>query len=265
MGVAPGAGVGRVALSAARAAELHRAGEPVILVVREVYGDEAAAVRYVRGLVSTRGGRTSHAALVAANAGIPCVIEESCRIAGTTATIGGRVLADGDWLSIDGATGAVHAGALPLAASTSGASLAALMGWADDARRMRVLANADTPAAIAAAIAAGAEGIGLVRSENMFLDHLPVLHAILLGDTSARLRSNTSRPTRSPRASPLPPAARSRSASSTRRSTSSSRTTAPASPRSRPRSAAPWSTSPTASTPSARSSPRCRCARRAWR
>ncbi len=188
IGVAPGAGVGRIALSAARAGELVRDGEPVILVVREVYGDEAAILPATRGLVSTRGGRTSHAALVAANCGVPCVIAEHIVLSPTSVAIGGRVLVEGAWLSIDGSTGALHGDRVPLVAGASEASFATLMRWSDGVRRLRVLANADTADAIRAALAAGAEGIGLVRTENMFLDpaHLGALQALLLRDADER-------------------------------------------------------------------------------
>jgi phosphoenolpyruvate-protein kinase (PTS system EI component) len=184
LGVAPGAGVGRVALSPARVQELSRAGEPAVLLVREVYGDEAAAVPLARGLISSRGGRTSHAAIVAANCGVPCVIAEQMVIGAGTVSLGKRTLSEGAWISIDGSTGAIHDDRLSLAPGANEASFAALMGWSDAGRRLKVLANADTPEAIAAALAHGAQGIGLVRTENMFLaaDAIEALQVALLGE-----------------------------------------------------------------------------------
>lgn len=186
IGASPGCGVGRVALSAEKAEAWLEEGEPYVLVIHEVYGEEAAAVRGAEGLVSVRGGSTSHAAMVAANSGVPCVIDEGVYIdiANRRATIGEQTLAEGDLLSVDGTTGAVYAGAVPLIDGSGSEAFATLMGWADAARRITIKANADTADEVAAALEAGAAGIGLVRTEHMFFgeERLEALRAVILQD-----------------------------------------------------------------------------------
>ena len=115
IGASPGCDRGVIVLSVDKAEACKAAGEPYVLVVQEVYGEEAGAVRGAQGLVSIRGGATSHAAVVAANSGVPCVIDETVHIDAEegTVTVGNRTLHEGESLSLDGSSGAIYAGAVP--------------------------------------------------------------------------------------------------------------------------------------------------------
>lgn len=187
---APGVGVGYVALTLARAEQWQKSQVPYVLVVNEVYGEEASAIRSAKALLSARGSVTSHAAVVAAQSGVPCVIIEGMRVTADSAQIGHRHFVEGDWLSVDGNRGAVYPGALPVLKQPKdqGEELRRLLALADSARRLQVYANANTPAEASAAFAAGAVGVGLVRTEHMFLEQrrlLALRTAVLAGDTTA--------------------------------------------------------------------------------
>ncbi|MFC1611189.1 putative PEP-binding protein [Myxococcota bacterium] len=186
LGASPGCGVGRIALSADKAEEYRKAGEPYVLVVTEVYGDDVTAVRHADGLVSVRGGKTSHAAMVASNSDVPCVMDEGVRIDPhrKTAQIGNQEMSEGDWLSIDGTKGAIFPDRVPLIEPTDSTEFETLMSWADRFRELEVFANADTPEEVQTAFANGAAGIGLVRTEHMFFgdDRLGAFRAAILSD-----------------------------------------------------------------------------------
>jgi phosphoenolpyruvate synthase/pyruvate phosphate dikinase len=190
IGASPGCGVGRIALSAAKAAEYQASGEPYVLVVNEVHSEEVSSVRSSQALLSVEGGRTSHSAIVAANCGAPCVIAEKVRIQkdDRTVFIGGLKLAEGDWLSLDGTKGIVYAGKIETVKPSESPALAKLMQLADAHRRLKVLANADTPEEVAAAFRNGADGVGLVRTEHMFFEpeRLACLQSAILSGTDAR-------------------------------------------------------------------------------
>lgn len=189
-GVTAGGGAGRLALSVEAARRYAAAGEAYVLVVPEVLGDEAHAVRGAQGLVTQRGGATSHAAMVAANSGVPCLVAEGLHLdlAARSLTLGGVTLAEGEALSVDGSRGLVFAGALPVELGHESAAFREVMSWAAAAARMEVLANADDPAEAAVGIEAGAAGVGLVRSEHMLLEpeRLQALRQVVLGDDARR-------------------------------------------------------------------------------
>ncbi|WP_238012293.1 pyruvate, phosphate dikinase [Dactylosporangium sp. AC04546] len=181
----PGAAVGAVVFDAARAAEVAARGTPVILVRRETNPDDLPGMIAAQGILTSRGGKTSHAAVVARGMGKTCVCgADELDIQPGRFTAGGRVVSEGDLISIDGTTGRVYLGQVPVQPSPvvryfegtrdphSDALVSAvdrLLAHADKTRRLAVRANADTPADAARARRFGAQGIGLCRTEHMFL------------------------------------------------------------------------------------------------
>ena len=192
----PGAAVGRAAFSAAEAAERAAAGEDVILVRAETSPEDIEGMLAARGILTARGGMTSHAAVVARGWGKCCVAGcgalDVDYVAGTVRVeTEGRAVVVGrdDVISLNGTTGEVMLGAVPLADPELPEELERLMGWADGARRLGVRANADTPADARRAREFGAEGIGLCRTEHMFFGEdriLAVRRMILAGDEQGR-------------------------------------------------------------------------------
>ena len=197
LGASPGAAVGRVVFSAGEAAEWAGRGEPVILVRIETSPEDVAGMQISEGILTARGGTTSHAAVVARGMGKTCVAgcgaleidyaREQFRVetpAGESVTV--RL---GDTISIDGASGEVLLGAVALVEPELPEEYHRLMSWADDQRRLGVRANADTPEDAARARAFGAEGIGLCRTEHMFFGEdriLAVRRMILATDEAGR-------------------------------------------------------------------------------
>jgi len=184
----PGAAVGRAAFDADTAAAWKKAGKQVVLVRSETTPEDIHGVLAAEGVLTSRGGMTSHAAVVARGMGKPCVCGcEDVRIDmdARRMSAGGRIVEEGDWITLDGATGRVIAGAVPLKEATGTEELRVVLGWADDIRRLRVYANADNPADAAAARAFGAEGIGLCRTEHMFFDpsRLAVMQRMIMADS----------------------------------------------------------------------------------
>ncbi len=169
----PGAASG-VAVFHSDEAEMRAAkGEPVILVRIETSPEDIHGMHAARGIVTTRGGMTSHAAVVARGMGRPCVAGAggiSVDYGAQTMTAGGTVIRAGDTITLDGATGEVFAGAVPMIEPAMSGEFATLMAWADDLRRMKVRTNAETPLDAETARKFGAEGIGLCRTEHMFFD-----------------------------------------------------------------------------------------------
>ncbi|WP_062352490.1 pyruvate, phosphate dikinase [Herbidospora yilanensis] len=201
MNASPGAAVGRAVFSSARAAELAAEGQDVILVRRETNPDDLAGMIAARGVLTSRGGKTSHAAVVARGMGKTCVcgaeeIEVDAK-AGRF-TVGDVVVEEGDVISIDGGTGCVYLGEVPVVASPvveyfegnpSGDELVTavdmIMRHADERRRLAVRANADTPDDAARARRFGASGIGLCRTEHMFLgDRRVLIEDLILAHTA---------------------------------------------------------------------------------
>ncbi|PKB81363.1 MAG: pyruvate, phosphate dikinase [SAR202 cluster bacterium Io17-Chloro-G9] len=192
-GASPGAASGKVYFEADRAAEAAARGEPVILVRPETKPDDIHGITASSGVVTSRGGVTSHAAVVTRGMGIPCIV--GCEgiqvdLASGVFQAGGKTVSEGQTISIDGATGGVYLGDLEtVAPSLDGRSESSqLLAWADEVRRLGVMANADTPADASQAVAMGASGIGLCRTEHMFLDpqRLPAVRQMLLNAESAR-------------------------------------------------------------------------------
>ena len=188
----PGAASGEIVFSSDEAEALKAQGKKVILVRVETSPEDIHGMHAAEGILTTRGGMTSHAAVVARGMGKPCVSG-----AGTirvdyqaeTMSAGGRVMKRGDVITIDGSTGQVLAGAAEMQQPELSGDFAKLMVWADAARTMKVRANAETPADARAAHSFGAEGIGLCRTEHMFFDEgriLAVREMILSEDEAGR-------------------------------------------------------------------------------
>ncbi|MEX2538238.1 MAG: pyruvate, phosphate dikinase [Actinomycetota bacterium] len=185
----PGAAVGKVVLDADTAVEWAERGEKVVLVRDETNPDDVHGMYAAEGILTARGGKTSHAAVVARGAGKPCVVgAESVRInmASRAFDAGGRTVKEGDVISLDGSSGIVAAGAVPLVAPKMSKEFATLLTWADALRKLGVRANADTPEDAKRAREFGAEGIGLARTEHMFLgERLPIVRRAILAATDA--------------------------------------------------------------------------------
>ncbi|HEX2222536.1 MAG TPA: pyruvate, phosphate dikinase, partial [Candidatus Limnocylindria bacterium] len=192
LNASPGAATGRAIFDPDRAVEARDAGDPVILVRIETSPDDVHGMLAARGVLTARGGATSHAAVVARSLGLPCVAgAESLRIdyRARTMRAGEVTVNEGDMISIDGTTGEIYAGELPTieARFEDEHDLATLLSWADDARRMQVWANADYPRDAERARAFGAQGIGLCRTEHMFFeeDRLPTVRRMILSANAA--------------------------------------------------------------------------------
>ncbi len=183
-GASPGWASGTVILDSGSALETAANGTSVILVKRETTPEDVAAIRAVDGVLTSHGGRASHAALVARGIGTPAITGSQDMLIELDRGIvswGDTRVQAGDTITIDGRSGNIYRGGLPLIPAGATAELATLLGWADTARRLEVWANADTPADAATARAAGAEGIGLARTEYMVPgDRLGVVQRILL-------------------------------------------------------------------------------------
>ncbi len=185
LNASPGAAVGSVIFDPTEAEEAASAGEAVILVRLETTPDDIHGIVAAQGVLTGRGGRTSHAAIVTRGMGKPCVAGcEALRIdyGARTFSVGNRVVRQGDLLTIDGTTGRVVLGEAPLVEPEMSEEFRSLLKMADAVRRLGVRANADTPEDAARARELGAEGIGLCRTEHMFMqaDRLPVMQAMIL-------------------------------------------------------------------------------------
>jgi pyruvate, orthophosphate dikinase len=169
----PGAACGEIVFSSEEAELLKSQGRKVILVRVETSPEDIHGMHAAEGILTTRGGMTSHAAVVARGMGKPCVSGAGAlRVdyRAQTMTAGGRTMKKGDTITIDGSTGQVLAGKVAMREPELAGEFATLMKWADAARKLKVRANADTPADARAAVRFGAEGIGLCRTEHMFFD-----------------------------------------------------------------------------------------------
>jgi pyruvate,orthophosphate dikinase len=184
----PGAASGRIVFDADTAEARGRAGEKIILVREETKPEDIHGFFQAQGILTSRGGKTSHAAVVARGMGKPCVsgcedivINDVQR----SAQIGDTVLHEGDVVTIDGGTGHVYAGEVPTVEAEFSEEMATLLAWADEVSRLKVLANADTPNDAARAREFGAMGIGLCRTERMFnsTDRLPIVQEMILAET----------------------------------------------------------------------------------
>ena len=198
----PGGAVGMAVFSSDRAAELGKGGQgkAVILCSQETTPDDLKGMLAAQGVLTARGGRTSHAALVARQFGIPTIcgcsdIKLDGHHATQFTTPNGTVIKEGDWITIDGTDGIVYDGALEVEAAGQSGDFGTLMGWADEFRTMGVRANADTPEQAEEALALGAEGIGLCRTEHMFLeeDRLPIVRRMILAEGRSLASESTRR------------------------------------------------------------------------
>ncbi len=190
----PGAASGEIVFSSDEAETLKAAGHKVILVRVETSPEDIHGMHAAEGILTTRGGMTSHAAVVARGMGKPCVSGAgTVRVdyAAQTMTAMGKTFAKGDIITIDGATGQVMDGAAPMLQPELSGDFAVLMGWADSERRMKVRANADTPKDARVARSFGAEGIGLCRTEHMFFDNdrIVAVREMILADDEAGRRA----------------------------------------------------------------------------
>jgi pyruvate,orthophosphate dikinase len=182
LNASPGAASGGIVFDADSAEEKAKGG-PVVLVRYETTPDDIHGMIAAQGILTVHGGMTSHAAVVARGMGKPCVAGcDELTLSGGTATIAGHELQEGDVITIDGGTGAVYLGAVELVPPQLNDDFQTVLGWADDARRLRVRANADTPTDAARAREFGAQGIGLCRTEHMFFgeERLPVMQEMIL-------------------------------------------------------------------------------------
>jgi pyruvate,orthophosphate dikinase len=184
----PGAASGKIVFDANTAEARGNAGEKVILVREETKPDDIHGFFRAQGILTSRGGKTSHAAVVARGMGKPCVsgceqivIDDKAR----SAVIGDTTLHEGDVITIDGGTGHVYAGEVPTVEAEFSEEMGTLLAWADEVAELKVMANADTPEDAIRAREFGAVGIGLVRTERMFnsTDRLPIMQEMILAET----------------------------------------------------------------------------------
>jgi pyruvate, orthophosphate dikinase len=193
LNASPGAACGGIVFDADTAVERAKSG-PVLLVRWETTPDDIHGMIAAEGILTVHGGMTSHAAVVARGMGKPCVAGcESLHIdqAGKTATIGGQTLSEGETITIDGGTGRVFVGPVPLVPPQINDDFQQILVWADDVRRLQVRANADNPEDAVRARDFGAQGIGLCRTEHMFFgdERLPIVQEMILADSLAGRQS----------------------------------------------------------------------------
>ena len=188
----PGAATGAVVFEADDAGDRAIKGEAVILVRQETSPEDIHGMHAARGILTSRGGMTSHAAVVARGMGRPCVSgagEIRIDFEGRAFSVGSTRIVEGEIITIDGSTGEVMRGDVPMIEPVLSGDFTALMGWADELRRLEVRANAETPNDAATALGFGAQGIGLCRTEHMFFDAeriVAVREMILAGDAKGR-------------------------------------------------------------------------------
>ncbi|MGH7324498.1 MAG: pyruvate, phosphate dikinase [Candidatus Rokuibacteriota bacterium] len=191
---APGGAVGQVVFDADRTVELARNGQSVILVRPETSPEDVAGMYASQGIITARGGRTSHAAVVAVGMGKPCIVGASDIVVHEDRRMfetGGRIVREGDIISLDGDGGEVLLDEVKLIPPEITAEVGEFLGWADRYRTLGVRANVDTPEDAAKAREFGAEGIGLVRTEHMFFsaDRLPIMREMIMATESVARRS----------------------------------------------------------------------------
>jgi pyruvate, orthophosphate dikinase len=193
LNASPGAASGKIVFDADTAAERGSSGDDVILVRWETTPDDIHGMIAAKGILTAHGGMTSHAAVVARGMGKPCVAGCEALSVDTTAkkaSLNGHDLGEDDLLTIDGGTGRVILGSVPLVPPQINEDFETILGWADDMRRLKVRANADTPEDAAKAREFGAQGIGLCRTEHMFMadDRLPLVRDMIMASTEEERR-----------------------------------------------------------------------------
>ena len=184
----PGAAAGKIYFTAEEAKEAHETGERVILVRLETSPEDIEGMHAAEGILTVRGGMTSHAAVVARGMGTACisgcgdiVIDEKKK----QFTLGGKTYFEGEYISLDGSTGKIYDGDIQTQEASISGNFGRIMSWADSFRKLRVRTNADTPADAANAVHLGAEGIGLCRTEHMFFEpeRIPKIRKMILSKT----------------------------------------------------------------------------------
>ena len=190
LAASPGAAVGQVYFTAEGAEAAEKAGEDVILVRSETSPEDVHGMMIAKGILTSRGGLVSHAAVVARGWGTPAIVgADAVKISGNSFTVNGVTVSEGDWLSLDGTTGEIMLGQLALMASKPPKEFDTILKWSDEVRKgkLAVRANADTDEDAKKARELGAEGIGLCRTEHMFLapDRLSVVRRMILASTPA--------------------------------------------------------------------------------
>ncbi len=184
----PGAAAGRIYFNADDAVAAHAAGSRVILVRQETSPEDIEGMHAAEGVLTMRGGMTSHAAVVARGMGTCCVsgcgdlkVHEEEKFI----ELGGHTIKEGDYISLDGSTGKIYLGDIPTVEASISGNFERIMNWADEFRKLKVRTNADTPEDAANAVRMGAEGIGLTRTEHMFFnpERIPKIRKMILSDT----------------------------------------------------------------------------------
>jgi pyruvate,orthophosphate dikinase len=195
LNASPGAACGKIVFTAKDAEEWHLRGEKVMLVRQDTSPEDIGGMVVSQGILTSTGGMTSHAAVVARGMGIPCVAgAKDVSVQGKTAVVNGKAFNEGDWLSIDGSTGNVYEGILPLVSPEIGKDMEIFLGWCDEVRAsakrgnlkgFEVRTNADQPEDAKRAFQFGAQGVGLCRTEHMFFDKEKLIHfrAMIVEDT----------------------------------------------------------------------------------
>ena len=188
LGASPGAACGKIVFNADDAIEWKKRGEKVVLVRLETSPEDITGMKAAQGILTVRGGMTSHAAVVARGMGTCCVSgcgDIAMDEANKKFTLGGKTFHEGDFISIDGSTGKIYDGIIPTVDATISGYFGRIMGWADKYRRLRVRTNADTQRDAKKARELGAEGIGLCRTEHMFFeaDRIAAFREMICSDT----------------------------------------------------------------------------------
>ncbi len=194
LAASPGAACGRVVFTAEDAKAWHERGEKVVLVRLETSPEDIEGMQVSQGILTVRGGMTSHAAVVARGMGTCCVSgcgEIAVDYENRKFTLAGKDYREGDWISLDGSTGNIYAGPIPtVPADPSSGDFGRFMGWADQYRQMEVYTNADTPRDARQGRAFGAQGIGLCRTEHMFFDgeRIKAMREMIVSETTEERR-----------------------------------------------------------------------------
>jgi pyruvate,orthophosphate dikinase len=201
LNASPGAACGRIVFSAQDAEAWHGQGRKVLLVRKDTSPEDIGGMVVSQGILTSTGGMTSHAAVVARGMGTPCVAgAKGVSVQGKKVVVGGKTFKEGDWLSIDGSTGEVYEGALPLVEPKIFKDMSTFLGWCDEIRAsstrgnirgFEVRTNADQPEDAKRAFEFGAQGVGLCRTEHMFFDKEKLIHfrAMILADTEAERKA----------------------------------------------------------------------------
>jgi pyruvate,orthophosphate dikinase len=195
LNASPGAASGRIVFTAAEAEVWHKKGEKVMLVRQDTSPEDIGGMVVSQGILTSTGGMTSHAAVVARGMGTPCVAGAKCvSVQGKKVVISGQNFKEGDWVSIDGSTGEIFGEKLPLISPKISKDMAKFLGWCDkirdesvrgDVKGFKIRTNADQPIDAERAFEFGADGVGLCRTEHMFFDKAKLIHfrAMILADS----------------------------------------------------------------------------------